>query len=243
MSLEDLARQGKQANERRQAEIEREAARHVREQSDDELVDDALGGAASPAAWGVGVVAATGAAVAAGLTLGLSGAAAGGLGVAGALVAAVALHVLGDRWHRAAERRWLAALPYQFDAGAYLGLLRGRHDGCRMSVAVSFAAAVPHAARAVVVDAVIGAIDASPYVADDRRSSATWRGDELEVTSGRLAARFGGYQDGAEGAYVQSHHGNRPLHRWFRRCVGRGLAAVHARHPIAALRVTVRKAA
>ena len=142
----------------------------------------------------------------------------------------------GDR-----ELRWLDQVPFPLDREHYLARLSTLYSSdVRVNVKVQFIAPVPESARALIVEAMSEAVfikvDEGP-AAKKRRSKIAFRSDSLHIDSPAITTQF--THRSTNGGSSKTVHHNRYVHRWFRRCLDRGLGAVRARYLIEAVEFTI----
>jgi hypothetical protein len=220
--LEELAARGERAKASDEAERDREANRDARRERStrDRLFERSI---ESPKGWLV-LLAAVAVLAVPGVVIGLRTSDAIVLWIIYGVVCLLLLYALSlvmRSYSLQAFERWLASMPWKFDPTRYKADLRKKRNSGTVVVEVRFAGEVPDVDRKLIENAAIGA----------GAGEAKLEGDRLTIRSQRIDAYFDGENS--------SEHSNHKLHRWTLRCVDRGLLAIHKRHAIESIEVSI----
>lgn len=123
-----------------------------------------------------------------------------------------------------AGTKWIAALPFTFQSARYLEALSKSRSTSTMTVRIKFKEPPSRDDRETFGHACAGAVEVA---------ERGWKDDVLWVRTAGLATYFSG------GNNRESYYSNAQLHLWFRTLVDDVLRPVHARAPIARVKVKV----
>lgn len=123
-----------------------------------------------------------------------------------------------------AGTKWIAALPFTFQSARYLEALSTPRSKSTMTVRIKFEKPPSREDRETFGHACAGAVE----VAD-----RGWKDDTLWLRTTGLDTYFPARND------REGYHSNAQLHLWFRTLVDDALRPVHARAPIARVKVKV----
>lgn len=143
-------------------------------------------------------------------------------------------------YERARELRWLEQIPFAIDRERYVIALSNAYtSNVCVELLVEFITPIPDGDRAMIADAVAEACfgRVGGLTSKTRESKATFQGHALQIKSPSIQTSF--LHQPKDGDSKTVHH-NRFVHRWLRRCVDKGLRAVHVRFPIARAQVSIK---
>lgn len=131
----------------------------------------------------------------------------------------------------AEQKKWLYALPFEFDVASYLSGLGRRYKDAHLEVIVEFGADIEtDEDRAVVVDAAHGALNVERALCHVR-SLELLSPSFSTYSSGQTSSGAGPDGSGA-GSSSPEVYSNRPLHLWFRECVERLVLPLTQRYSV-----------
>lgn len=123
-----------------------------------------------------------------------------------------------------AGTKWIANLPFAFKSAEYLEALSKSRSTSTMTVRIKFSQPPAREDRETFADACAGAVEVA---------ERGWKDDTLWVRTPGLATYFPARNDG------EAYYSNAQLHKWFRTLVDSVLRPMHARAPIARVKIKV----
>jgi hypothetical protein len=133
----------------------------------------------------------------------------------------VVIPVAGER-----QRRWLASLPFDFDLASYERQLAVEREHTMIALRIRFVASLAPEAIELARDVIASEAEGDRGEVD---------GEEITVSVIRATRFRRNTSTTGTRRYFESY----PVHRWVRACIVGALLPLHARHPIAACKLSV----